>query len=186
PDAPTLCDGWTAADLVAHLIVRENDLPGALGMVLKPFAGRTADAMARLKRELEYPELVARFRSGPTGLSPVRIPAVDAAANTTEFFVHHEDVRRAQPDWEPRRVSDELQHFLWRRLRTAGRLLFRRVAVGVLLGTSDGAVVRVRTGEPTAVLVGRPSELTLYAFGRKDVAKVELSGPDVAVEALKQ
>lgn len=24
PDAPTLCDGWTVFDLIAHLVVREN------------------------------------------------------------------------------------------------------------------------------------------------------------------
>lgn len=186
PDAPTLCAGWTAADLVAHLIVRENNLPGALGILIKPLAGRTTDAMERLKRELGYADLVAKFRNGPTGLSPVRIAAVDAAANTSEFFIHHEDVRRAQPDHEPRRLDEALQTFLWRRLRTGGRLLFRRVAVGVLLASPDGAVVRVRAGEPTAILAGRPSELMLYAFGRKDVAKVELTGPDIATEALRQ
>lgn len=186
PDAPTLCSGWTTTDLVTHLLVRENDLAGALGILVKPLAGRTTEAMERLKGEFSYRELVTKFRSGPTGLSPARIAAIDGAANTAEFFVHHEDVRRAQPDHTSRRIDEELQTFLWRRLRTAGRLLFRRVAVGVLLATPDGAVVRVRAGEPTAVLAGRPSELTLFAFGRKDAANVELTGPEVATEALRQ
>lgn len=186
PHAPTLCTGWTTADLAAHLVVREGDVLGAAGILLKPLAGRTTEAMQRLRRELTYPEIVDRFRNGASGWSPSRVSAIDNAANTVEFFVHHEDIRRAAQEWGPRKVSDELQEFFWRRLRGAGRLLFRRAAVGVLLARPDGAVFRVRAGEPTAVLAGRPSELTLYAFGRKDAAKVELSGPDVATEALRQ
>lgn len=33
PQAPTLCDGWTAYDLAAHLYVRENDPLAAIGIV---------------------------------------------------------------------------------------------------------------------------------------------------------
>ena len=39
PDAPTLCRGWDAHDLAAHLWIRENDPLGASGIVAKPLVG---------------------------------------------------------------------------------------------------------------------------------------------------
>ena len=33
PDAPTLCEGWTAADLAAHLVIRERKPLAAPGIV---------------------------------------------------------------------------------------------------------------------------------------------------------
>lgn len=184
PDAPTLCTGWTTAHLAAHLVVRESDVLGAAGIVLGPLSHHTKAAMDGLLRRLGYPALVERVRSGPPPWSPTRISALDREINTTEFFVHHEDVRRAQPRWQPRELPDDLEDFLWRRLTRAGRFLFRRAAVGVLLVRPDGTTMRVRGGEPTAVLSGRPSELTLYGFGRTSVADVEVRGPSEATEAL--
>ena len=49
-DAPTLCGGWTARDLVAHLLVRENSILGAAGISISPLAGLTERAMARAAR----------------------------------------------------------------------------------------------------------------------------------------
>src|SRR4051812_36111592 len=42
PDAPTLCEGWTARDLAAHVVVREHAPIGALGIWARPLAGYTA------------------------------------------------------------------------------------------------------------------------------------------------
>jgi uncharacterized protein (TIGR03085 family) len=184
PGAPTLCTGWTTAHLAAHLVVREGDLLGAAGIVLGPLAHHTRRAMDDLLRRTDYATLVERVRSGPPRWSPARLGVVGREINTTEFFVHHEDVRRAQPTWQPRQLPDDLEEFLWRRLTRAGRFLFRRAAVGVLIVRPDGTTARVRGGEPTAVLEGKPSELTLYGFGRKAVADVALRGPSEATEAL--
>ncbi len=41
PDAPTLCDGWTASDLAAHLVVRERRPDSGPGLVWPPLAGYT-------------------------------------------------------------------------------------------------------------------------------------------------
>src|SRR5450756_1020791 len=45
PDAPTLDEGWTVADLVAHLYIRESDPLAAIGVVVPPLAGLTARHM---------------------------------------------------------------------------------------------------------------------------------------------
>ncbi len=184
PEAPTLCRGWTTADLAAHLVIRESDPLNATGIMFGPLAGRTRAAMSGLVTRLGYREVVDRFRKGPPRWSPARLGAVDQAINTAEFFVHHEDVRRARPTWERREIPADLERFLWGRVSRGGRFLLRRVAVGVLVARPDGTTVRVRGGEPTAVLTGEPSELALFMFGRKDAAQVHLSGPDEAVEAL--
>ena len=39
-------------------------------------------------------------------------------------------------------------------------------------------------GEPMAVLTGEPAELLLYLFGRRDHARVDLSGPPEARDQL--
>ena len=39
PDAPTLCAGWDAHALTAHLWIRETDPVGVSGMVAKPLSG---------------------------------------------------------------------------------------------------------------------------------------------------
>ncbi len=186
PDAPTLCRGWTTADLAAHLVVRESDLLAAPGILLSPLADHTRAAMGNLVERLGYAAVVDRIRTGPPRWSPARIAAVDRAVNTAEFFVHHEDVRRAQESWQPRDLPADLEDFLWRRLTGGARFLLRRTAAGVVLARPGGQAVRVRRGEPAAVLSGPPGELALYLFGRRAVAQVELSGPDEAVEALAQ
>lgn len=185
PDASTLCEGWRAADLAAHLIVRESSLLPAAGILLPPLAERAQGAMDRLVSQTPYATLVDRVRNGPPRLSPFRSDRADRAINTVEFFVHHEDLRRARPDWQPRTLSPQLEDELWHRVRLMGRVLFRRVATGVMLAHPDGLLARVRSGEPTAIVSGPPAELLLYGSGRREVARVELSGPDPALEALR-
>ena len=108
PGAPTLCEGWRTVDLAAHLVLRERRPDAAAGVMGGPLAGYTQRVQRGLIARMPYRQLVDEFRNGPPKLSAFRIPGVDERANVVEFFVHHEDVRRAQPDWQPR----ELEHGL--------------------------------------------------------------------------
>ena len=103
PDAPTLCEGWTTRDLAAHLVVREARPDAALGhrRCRRCPAGPSASSGRRPSAQ-SYPELVRKVRTGPPTLSVFSIPGADGLANLIEYVVHHEDVLRAQPDWEPR------------------------------------------------------------------------------------
>jgi uncharacterized protein (TIGR03085 family) len=183
PDAPTLCEGWTTRDLAAHLVLREGRLDAAPGIVLPVLAGHTARVQQSITRQ-PWPELVERVRSGPPWWSPWRLPGMGDRANTMEFFVHHEDVRRAQPQWEPRPADDRRTRVLWTLLGTATSVLYRRSPVGVVLRTPQGWQRVARRAERSVVLVGTPEELTLHAFGR-DRAVVEVEGDQIDVAGLQ-
>lgn len=181
PDAATLCEGWTARDLAAHLVLREGRLDAAPGVLLPLWAGYTARVQRSITRR-PWPDLVEQIRGGPPWWSPLRLPGLGDRANTMEFFVHHEDVRRAQPQWTPRRADERRDRVLWALLGKAARLLYRHSPVGIVLRTPEGWQRTARRAERCVVLIGSPEELTLHAFGR-DRAVVEVEGDhgDVAV-----
>ena len=193
PDHPTLCEGWLTHDLAAHLWIRETDPIGVSGMVVKPLSGVYERRMAETKQRWPYAELVDRLRHGPTRFSVFALPGVDERANTTEFFVHHEDVRRAGESPQPARALDPaVEEWMWRRLKLLGRALFRRVQVGVVLerldgGSADGSrpqSIRAVPGSSIVTLVGMPTELLMFANGRTRVAEVKIIGEPAAIDIL--
>ena len=185
PDAATLCEGWATRDLAAHLVLRERRPDAALGVVLRSFAGHTRKVQERLASG-DWPSLVERVRSGPPLLSPTRIDAVDRLANTVEFFVHHEDVRRAAPVWEPRELDPELIGDLHAALRRMAKVLARKSPVGVELQPTDGpARIMAKAAVPSVTVSGPVGELVLFVYGRGDHAQVELDGDDDAVVKLR-
>jgi hypothetical protein len=119
--------------------------------------------------------------------------------------VHHEDVRRAQPDWEPRDLDSGLSDLLWRQLGRT-RLMLRKAPVGVEFaregagtggsrgagagGPGDGAAaagpvrITAKARAPMVTVTGTPAELMMWAFGRPQAARVRLTGSDPDVAAL--
>jgi uncharacterized protein (TIGR03085 family) len=185
PEAPTLCGDWTARDLVAHLLVRENSVTGAAGITLSPLAGLTERAMAHAARR-PFPEMVAKLYD--PGLTPYRLPVVERLTNTLEYFVHHEDLRRAQPGWEPRSLPAGDEDELWRLLRGAGKLAARHAGVPVVVRRADrpGQEATIRRGDDPVEVTGRPSELVLFFFGRSQLRDVTLDGPPEAATRLRE
>jgi uncharacterized protein (TIGR03085 family) len=182
PDAPTLCEGWDGADMAAHLYVRERRPDAAIGVLpLGPLTRYNARVMASAKRTMGFEEIVRRLRHVPAYL---RIGPIDELINTIEFFVHTEDVRRANGAG-PRAMPDEFERVVWGRLRRQARLSFRRFDGCVRIVPSVGDPVEVGSGEPVE-LRGRPSEICLLAYNRKEHAEVELTGNATAVERLRQ
>ncbi|MFI0899812.1 TIGR03085 family metal-binding protein [Streptomyces sp. NPDC020983] len=180
PDAPTLCGNWTTRDLAAHVVVRERRGDAAAGLVVP----RLADRLERVRREYAerpYAELIRLIRTGPPRLSPFALKQLDEASNTVEFYVHTEDVRRAQPQWTPREIDPVFADALWKRLERAARLFGRRSPVGLVLRRPDGQTVVAHRGSPVVTVTGEPAELTMYAFGRQAVADVRAEGEAEAV-----
>ncbi|MCA6091797.1 TIGR03085 family protein [Streptomyces sp. SCA3-4] len=185
PNAPTLCAGWRSRDLAAHVVVRERRSDAAAGIVFKPLAARLERVQAEFAAK-PYEELIQLIRTGPPRLSPYALKQVDEAANTVEFFVHTEDVRRAQPEWSARTLDPVFADALWSRLERTARLLGRRAPVGLVLRRPDGRTAVARRGTPVVTVTGEPGELTLFAFGRQEVAAVELEGGEDALAKLQK
>lgn len=185
PEAGTLCDGWTARDLAAHVVLRDRRPDAAVGIIVSRLSGYTQKVQERIAGG-DWDELVEHVRSGPPRWSPTRVPQIDRLANTVEFFVHLEDVRRAQPGWHPRDLDPDLADDLDAALRRAAKLLARRAPVGVTLEPDGGrAHIVANDDDPTVLVRGPIGELVLWLYGRQDHARVELDGPTEAVAALR-
>jgi len=181
PDAPTLCDGWTVRDLVCHLIVRERMPWAAPGLVIPPLSGLVDRATASLART-PFESLVARF--GDTRRTPFALDRVDRVANTLELFVHHEDIRRAQPGWEPRVLDAVSERELWGYVSGMGRLLVRPAGVPVAI-TDGSRTATLRRGSDPATVTGPVGELVLFLFGRHELGALSFDGPPDAVARLR-
>lgn len=183
PDAPTLCTGWQTRDLAAHLVVRERRIDAAPGILASALAGH----LQRLQDDYAakpWSELVDLVRSGPAWFWPTRLGPIDELVNVAEFFVHHEDVRRAQAGWRPRPADPRRDKAVWSALKRAGVMPLRNSPVGVAARTPGGAESMIKRGSEPVTLIGEPGELLLYAFGR-DEAEVSFEGAPTAVAAVQ-
>lgn len=185
PQAPTLCEGWKTRDLAAHLVVRERRSDAAGGMFLKPLAARLARVQSEFAAK-PYEELLQLIRTGPPRVSPFAVKQVDEAANTVEFFIHAEDVRRARPDWSPRELDSVLEDALFRRLESGARVYGRKSPVGLVLRRPNGQTAVARKGAPVVTVTGAPSELLLFVSGRQRVARVETEGEKEDIARLQE
>jgi uncharacterized protein (TIGR03085 family) len=194
PDQPTLCTGWLTADLAAHLVLRERRPDAGAGVMGGPLARYTSRVQAGLARRTPYPQLVELIRTGPPRMSLFGLPGADERLNLVEYFVHHEDARRGQPEWAPRELSPELSDELWSRLGLA-RLMLRKAPVGVELVRDDAPArpgpdhqrvrITARARTPVVTVTGDPAELTLWTMGRASSARVRMDGNSADVAALK-
>ena len=179
PDAATCCEGWTTAHLAAHLVVRDRRPDAMAGYTIEatghggPLVAWAHRAEDHLRTTTPYATVVERVRSGPPLWLPTAWSPVAQAINTTEFAIHHEDVRRAQPDWTPRTLFPADQDTLW----SAAALYARRGAGrrGVVLRRTDGAGDERRIGAAGRTVEGEPMELLLWLARRRDVARVTVA-----------
>lgn len=178
PDAPTLCEGWTAADLAAHIVARERRPDSGPGLVWPALADYTDKVRRGIRDASGWDDLVARVRRGP----PLLLRPFDGPMNTVEFFIHVEDLRRAQPSWEPRTSSAELDDALWARVGAGG--MAKQVGATVELRAPDRPSKERGTG-PRLVVEGTPGELTMFGAGRQGAARVEIHGDDELVFRLR-
>lgn len=184
PDAPTLCGDWTTADLAAHLVVRDRRPDSGPGLLLPALASWTESVRRGALGSEDYPQLVDKV-ARPPWWSPISNPVLHEPVNLMEYFIHHEDIRRAQPGWRPRDLPVDMQRALWRRLGPL-RLMLRKVPATVtLVAPGHGELSAGRGGDARVRISGAPSELLLFCSGRQRVAQVEVQGPDQIVQRLR-
>ncbi|WP_067498231.1 TIGR03085 family metal-binding protein [Actinoplanes sp. TFC3] len=180
PDAPTCCEGWTTRDLAAHLVVRERRPDSTLGNFVPALAGHS-EQVRKAKAARPYEEVIAELRT-PPWWSPVSNQLTDELLNAGEFFIHHEDIRRAQPGWEPRTLGHDQQMALWKAAKVNARLSLRD-RKPIRIEAPGYGVLQVGDGQPQSVITGAPGELALFLFGRQRVAEVQVTGDQSIREA---
>ncbi|WKG04228.1 TIGR03085 family metal-binding protein [Mycolicibacterium sp. HK-90] len=182
PDAPTLCEGWTTRDLAAHLVVRERRLDAAPGILVPQLAGHTERVQRKVAETTDWGDLVDQIAAGPPLYSPFKL--LDPLVNVAEMFIHNEDVRRAQPGWEPRPLDDATVSALSRAITGMARMAMGKSPARVVLTTPEGKTLATVGSGPEVTVTGDPGELLMFAAGREP-ARVTFSGDDDAVAALR-
>ena len=163
--------------------------PGRPGLVLPGAWGRLAERRRRALALRDFAWLVATLRSGPPpGL--FRIGWVRRLPSLNEFFVHHEDVRRANGRG-PRTNEPAMDEALWRNVSRAPWFLARRLrGAGLeLLGgnRSDRPGPAGRTHRPYRRTSGRAAALPLRPAGRGPCRgeRARRGGPSRATRAVR-
>lgn len=182
PDAPTLCGDWTTRDLAAHLVLRERRPDAAAGILVPRLAGYTERKQRQIAEGTDWQGLLDMVASGPPVYSPFKL--LDPLVNTTEMFIHHEDVRRAAPDWQPRHLADDLVAALRRQVKLAARLSLSRAPATVTLADADGTTLASFGSGPPCTITGAAPELLLFLSGR-DAVRLEFTGDDTTVERVR-
>lgn len=182
PDAPTLCEGWSTRDLAAHLVIREYRPDAMPGIAIPLLAGYTAKVQEQVTESTPFDEMLQKIASGPPAFSPLKL--LDQVANTAEMFIHHEDVRRAKPEWEPRPLDEDTLAALRRTLPIMARLTLSRMPGRVALRTPEGQTLLTAGSGPAVTVTGEPAELLLFSVGRK--ARVDIEGDDATVQAVRE
>ncbi|MDO4255216.1 MAG: TIGR03085 family metal-binding protein [Kocuria sp.] len=178
PDAPTQCEGWNTRDLAVHLVERDSRPDIAVGKAAPklPVLGKRAHAGDAALHSMPWSDLVSKVEK-PSLFSPARFGPMDKRLNTVEFFVHHEDVRRAQDTWHRRQLLHDQEKDLWATLQLMAKYLLRGEQDSVLLVASGHGSIRAGKGKTHSVRLvrGYPSELLLWTYGRRESADVSIT-----------
>lgn len=187
PTAPTVCEGWQARHLAAHVVLRERAI-ARLGLSLAQGRDLAYERGEQIEDLVSYEALIDQVADGPGKTSPMEwIPA----ANVFEFEVHTLDVDRGSglPD-HPSHVPEPIAGQLWSSVRTMASLRFSRAAsrggVGVIFVVDDGPRAVIARGGSSVVVRGSVAELALMASGRSRVSLARLGGPESAVASFTE
>lgn len=173
PFAPTRCEGWQTQDLAAHLYLREHKLAALPGIGFERFSETTQRLQQEVLHSMDYPKLVDEIRT--TGWI---MKALDGLVNTSEFFIHHEDVLRA--NGRSQELTAAEQRELWPLVTVMTRRVQAKAGDQVRLTRTDtGAESRIGTGGRIIHLSGLPSELLLHVTGRDSDVQIVADPPVV-------
>jgi len=148
-------------------IERARDLLAAPGLVLPGAWRRFAERRSGVISRRDFVQVVSQLRSGPPP-GVFQLSWLRRFPNLNEFFVHHEDVRRANGRG-PRTLDPAMDEALWANVVGGAWFLTRRLRGAGLEVQWAGTprIVRARRGEPTARIVAPPGELLIHLFGRQ-------------------
>lgn len=191
PNEPTLVENWQTQHLAAAVYLRENP-----HRVTEHDDEATPDeAIETLGEELSsrkaFYNLVRRIADGPEDppapkkrrslLSRLRRSLTprrqESESMLLHFFVHTEDIRRAQARWAPRKLTDEYADALFEQLREHARRFYAHAKTGYVLIRTNGERIVAKKGTDQTYVTGPAGELVLHALGRPDHALVLIDRP---------
>lgn len=194
PNEPTLVEQWQTQHLAASVYLRENPhrIAGQSNDV-RSTVGQ--DQIQQLGEEYSsrkaFYNLVRRIAEGPEDppaeprrslLSRIRNSVKhrrrkDEDTRLMEFFVHTEDIRRAQARWAPRKLTDDYADALFAQLRDQARKYYANAKTGYVLIRTNGERIEAKRGTSLTYVTGPAGELVLHALGRPDDALVLIDRP---------
>lgn len=183
PGAPTILPGWDALELMDHLLVRERLPHLMVGAKLPGALGARARAQVSALEDQPWERKLALLAEGPPSWSPVG--RVDAFSGQAELLIHHEDLRRAEDAWRPRRLDVAEQQAAWRATGLFARGMMRVPTRVTLVSPLGGRQVGARRADSGLRVHGEPLELLLWVSGRDRVARVQVLGDEEALRALR-
>lgn len=181
-DALTVWAGWPVRPYLINRLVRM--WPRTLGQRNEELTKWSLEELVEhLRHPPEPPQTPRLIRNRLRGL---------------DLFILHEDIRRAQPGWEPRSLSPDDQFALGfclqsvrvhppRELKAAGIPVLLEPAVeSPVPGAPPFPQTGALRGPEPVTLSGPAGELVLYCYARGAFARdVSLDGPPEKIEALR-
>ncbi|MBN9643293.1 TIGR03085 family metal-binding protein [Corynebacterium mendelii] len=170
PEAPTCCEGWNTRSLAVHLLLRENNPVALAGLFVAPLEKYHGDKTDQLLRR-NYQDVVKEWMTGAPVWNPLRY--IDKQANTAEYFVHHEDVRRAEEGWQPRSLRTQDLSELYQALKFIAPVMLKKSSKPVIVQPdgfdrivcADRSTVAAK-GNDVVRIAGPVPEILLYCYGR--------------------
>lgn len=196
--AETMCQGWDAGDVVAHMLVREREPWTAVGLAVPPLSGVLRTRMAARKRTGRA-ALTAKLRSGPPKYMQI---GIIGRVQVGEDYIHAEDIRRggaadrpgAELEPDDGTGDAEIDELLWAAIARFAPLTLRNLSTKGVVSMTDGgrtrayevgsAIVRpAADGQADVTLTGAAGELLLYVTGRA-AHRVTVHGDQTLIDAL--
>ncbi len=193
PNEPTLVDTWQTQHLAAAVYVKENPHH----VTERGFGSHSAARQAAIEKLGEesssrkaFYNLVRKIANGPeeppasprqsmfSKLRRAVTPRKPEADNLLlHFFVHTEDIRRAQTRWAPRKLTEAYADALFEQLRDQARKYYANAKTGYVLVRTNGERIVAKRGTAQTFVTGPAGELVLHALGRPDHALVLIDRP---------
>ena len=169
----TLCKGWSVEDLAAHLVTRERNIIGGLGLAV-PSLHRLHDKRIAKVTTHSHEYIIEKLEKYPSHMP--------ASLNTAEFWVHNEDILRGELNMDRPAPNKAANAILWGSLKGLVKIKKDMVAdIGNadLINSETKEHIRIRFDKKPKIttITGAASELLLYFYGRRSVAKVKTEKP---------
>lgn len=171
--AKTLCEGWDVEYLAAHLVSRERNIIGGVGLVVpglhklhdKRIAKFVAKGHNHILHKLEK--------------YPLHMPA---SLNTAEFWVHNEDMLRGELHMSRPAPNKAANAILWGSLKGLVKVkkdMVVDIGNADLVDSETKEHIRTRFDKKPKIttITGTASELLLYFYGRRNASKVKIYKP---------